>query len=540
MHKHIRKTLLTFTFAFFFLQVSSQTGPPIEWQNTIGGNMFDRVNSIVQTNDGGYTIAGRSLSDISGDKNENSQGSEDFWIVKTDSLGNIVWQNTIGGLQEDLPYYIIQTNDGGYLVCGTSRSPISGDITEAALGGSFDAYILRLDASGNILWQNMIGGSMSEYAQACVENVDGSFLLAIQSDSDSSGDKTENSIGAEDFWLVKTDPNGNILWQNTIGGSGNDYVARIKTTSDGGIILSGSSLSNISGDKSENSFGILDYWMVKTDSMGNVLWDKTYGGNDNEALSSLDVTSDNGFILAGSSKSNASGSKSENSLGQYDYWIVKTDSAGNLEWENTIGGSDFDYANCVHQTNSNEFVICGRSQSNISGDKNENSLGDYDIWLVKTDMTGNIIWDNTIGGSGYDLIFDFKITSDNGYILGGNSSSTISGDKTEDSIGVADFWLIKLAAESSSSVGEYPYHDDKVFVFPNPATDEINIKNIGNENVFISMYDVLGRNIFENESVLSNSKTKMRLQELTEGIYTIQIRNSKGESLKTEKISVIQ
>ncbi|MEO5572206.1 MAG: hypothetical protein ABIT08_12530 [Bacteroidia bacterium] len=231
-----------------------------------------------------------------------------------------------------------------------------------------------------------------------------------------------------------------IEWQNTIGGDSLDEPRSIQQTADGGYILCGFSLSNSSGDKMENCIGNWDYWMVKTDAFGNIQWENTIGGNGWDWPYSIQQTTDGGYILGGFSDSNISGDKTENSNGGYDYWIVKTDSAGNIQWQNTIGGSGYDFLYSIQQTTDGGYILGGFSNSNISGDKTENSNGDKDYWIVKTDAIGNIQWQNTIGGSNRDELLSIQQTDDGGYILGGTSWSNISGDKTENNWDTMQFY----------------------------------------------------------------------------------------------------
>ncbi|HNU34943.1 MAG TPA: hypothetical protein PKN75_15255, partial [Bacteroidia bacterium] len=424
----------------------------IEWQNTIGGDSLDELYYIQQTVDGGYILGGSSSSNISGDKTENGNGNKDYWIVKTDSAGDIQWQNTIGGNGEDLLCSIQQTIDGGYILGGTSGSGISGDKTENSIGLN-DYWIVKTDTVGNIQWQNTIGGSSGDVLNAIQQTNDGGYILGGTSGSDISGDKTENSINnSSDYWIVKTDSSGNIQWQNTIGGGNYDYLNSIQQTIDGGYILGGTSGSGISGDKTENSIGLNDYWIVKTDSIGNILWQNTIGGSDQDYLNEVQQTSDGGYILGGYSTSSISGDKTEDCVDGYnDYWIVKTDSFGNIQWQNTIGGTNFDNLYSIQQTADGGFIFGGLSASNISGDKTENSYGFYDYWIVKTDALGNIQWENTIGGKSADWFYSIQQTVDGGFILGGYSASNVSGDKTENCIGSFDYWVVKLT-------GNYNYN----------------------------------------------------------------------------------
>ncbi|MBK7887447.1 MAG: DUF11 domain-containing protein [Bacteroidetes bacterium] len=415
----------------------------IEWQKTIGGGGTDELKSIQQTRDGGYILGGSSTSNISYDKTENCKGKEDFWIVKTDSIGNIEWQNTIGGSDTDKLSVILQTSDGGYVLGGWSDSNYTGDKTEICLG-FYDYWIVKIDSLGVIQWQNTIGGSDNDILNSIVQTSDGGFLLSGYSESDISGDKNEFSIIA-DYWIVRTDSLGSILWQNTIVGGFYDYLNSIQETDDGGYILGGSCTSNISGDKTENSLGGADYWIVKTDVLGNIQWQNTIGGSGDDWLNYIQQTADGGYILGGISKSNISGDKTENNLGLFDYWIVKTDSFGNIQWQNTIGGSFHDVLESIEPTWDGGYFIGGYSSSNISGDKVENSIVGFDYLVIKTDANGIILWQNTIGGRDLDELHSVKQISNSGYILGGYSRSNISGDKTENNFGGGvDFWLIKL------------------------------------------------------------------------------------------------
>lgn len=427
----------------FFVSNRSLSQPSIEWQNTIGGSGNDLLFSIQSTPDGGYILGGYSESNISGDKTENSNGGNDYWIVKIDAFGNILWQNTIGGSGNDQLTCLKLTSDGGYILGGYSISNISGDKTENSIG-LFDYWIVKTDSMGNVQWQNTIGGNNLDWLISISQTSDGGYILGGFSNSGASGDKTENSNGQFDYWIVKTDSMGSIQWQNTIGGNGFDQLYSVHQTSDGGYILGGFSDSDISGDKAANSLGWNDYWIVKTDATGNIQWQRTIGGNSSDQLFSLQPTTDGGYILGGWSQSGMSGDKMENSIGLYDFWLVKVDAMGNLQWENTIGGSSNDYPFPLWQTSDGGFITGGYSASNISGDKTENSVGLDDYWIVKTSSTGNIEWQKTIGGSTADRLRSIMQTSDGGYILGGFSESNISGDKTENSNGQYDYWVVKL------------------------------------------------------------------------------------------------
>jgi hypothetical protein len=445
--KHLYLTLAGLL--FFIFSVNAQE---IEWQNTIGGNSADFLRCTIQTSDGGYLLGGYSVSNISNDKTENSLGVGDYWIVKTDSIGNIQWQNTIGGSLEDHITSIQQTMDGGFILGGYSSSGISGDKTENCIGGE-DYWIVKIDSIGNLQWQNTIGGSLRDFLFSVNQTADGGFILGGYSESNISGDKTEPSV-LFDYWIVKTDSLGNIQWQNTIGGNSQDYLYSVKQTTDGGYILGGFSISDISGDKTENVVGsnlLNDYWVIKTDSIGNIQWQNTIGGYSSDFLYSVDQTTDGGYILGGNSNSGNLGDKTENCKGSDDMWIVKLDAQGLIQWQNTIGGDWIDKVCSIQQTSDNGYIFGGLSQSNFSGDKSEKNIGyfnyfngDSDYWIVKTDSSGNIQWQNTIGADSIDIINTIQQSDDGGFILGGYSFSNSSGDKVENCLGYSDYWIVKL------------------------------------------------------------------------------------------------
>jgi len=428
----------------------------IEWQNTIGGSDGDALFSLQQTADGGYILGGKSHSPVSGDKTEGCQGSADYWLVKTDSAGTIQWQNTIGGSYEEYIYSVQQTADGGYIIGGPSGSDISGDKTENGYGGE-DYWIVKTDANGNIQWQKTIGGNDWDILKVIQQTSDGGYIQGGFSNSDSSGLKTENNIGGGgnvDYWIIKTDQTGNIQWQNTLGGYSDDKLQSIEQTTDGGYILGGRSNSPSSGDKAENSIGGNDYWIIKTDSLGNKLWENTIGGSSVDILQSIHQTTDGGYILGGSSASNIGADKTENSFGGYDYWLVKTDAMGVIQWQNTIGGSDDDELNSMQQTADGGYVLAGISYSNISGYKTQNSRGNSDYWIVKTDSSGNVQWQSTIGGNAREELWSVKQAADGNYMLGGYSFSGMTGDKTEGSLGSYDYWIVKVSDKFNSISGK--------------------------------------------------------------------------------------
>lgn len=511
----------------FFLCVFSafSQDPAIIWQKTIGGSAGDFSTIFEPTSDGGYILGGYSTSNISGEKTENSNGQIDIWIVKIDDTGSIMWQNTIGGAGDDFLISVKQTSDGGYIMGSGSDSNISGDKTENSHGG-LDYWILKLNGSGDIMWQKTYGGAQPEFDVYVMETADGGFFAGGYSDSDVSGDKTDPTNGQRDYWALKLDNNGNIEWQNSIGGSLVDRPQAAFQTADGGFIIGGSSNSPISGDKTEPNQGGFDFWIVKLDSTGNIQWQSTFGGNESDTFRNMTQTSDEGYLIGGYSKSNISGDKTENSQGDYDYWVLKLDSNGNQVWQNTIGGSGIDYLRDIKQLADGTYMIAGYSNSNISGDKTENSNGGYDYWLVKLNASGSIIAQNSIGGSADESGSYILPTADDNFIMFCSSDSNISGDKSENNRGLDDYWVFKTSPSilgiAANTFGL------TISAYPNPTNGSFTL-NLGESfsEIKVSIINMLGQVV----STSTHKNTPKLDVEITDsaGIYFATIKTAEGK-----------
>ncbi len=277
-----------------------------------------------------------------------------------------------------------------------------GDTRSYGAGGS-DFWLVKTDSNGNKEWDKTFGGTGLEWACSVQQTSDGGYVLAGRTDS--------YGAGGGDFWLVKTDSNGNKVWDKTFGGTNSDSAHSVQQTSDGGYILA--------GDTGSYGAGNGDFWLVKTDSNGNKEWDKTFGGNSIDWAYSVQQTSDCGYILAGHTYSYGAGDE--------DFWLIKTDSEGNKEWDKTFGGTNGDRARSVQQTSDDGYILAGDTESY--------GVGSWDFWLVKTDSEGNKVWDKTFGGTATDWAYSVQQTSDSGYILAGATMSYGAGN--------FDFWLVK-------------------------------------------------------------------------------------------------
>jgi hypothetical protein len=332
----------------------------LEWSKTYGGSLDDRGNSLIQTQDGGFLITGESNSNDE-DASSNS-GLYDFWVIKINYSGIIEWEKSIGFSGSDKANSVIQTADNGFLVTGVLDVTASNGEGNTKLnrhaGG--DYWAIRLSQDGKVLWSKYFGGSLSDTPYDAIETADKGFLLV--GTSDSSNVDINNNLGSYDYWVVKIDAFGIKEWEKSFGGSEIDEAYGIVSTLDGNYVIVGNTRSN---DKNvTNNNGDADLWLIKITPEGNLLWQKNFGGLSFEIGRSVFKTQDNGFLISGSSRSIQGDLTSNN--GQNDAWVFKLDSNANLEWQKSIGGSLIDFAlDAVELTNKDVIVVGYSSSSDV-------------------------------------------------------------------------------------------------------------------------------------------------------------------------------
>jgi hypothetical protein len=377
----------------FALSASAQPpSPDTLWTKTYGGHASDAGNSVQQTMDGGYIIAGSTES--------YGAGSHDVYLIKTDEQGNRQWYRTFGGTVDDKGWSVQQTTDGGFIIVG---------YTESYGAGSFDVYLIKTDGQGNQQWYRTFGGTGTDRGYSVQQTADGGFIIV--------GYTNSYGAGSSDVYLIKTDGQGNQQWYQTFGGTSSDHGYSVQQTMDGSFI--------IVGHTSSYGVGSWDVYLIKTDGQGNQQWYRTFGGNFDDLGKGVQQTTDSGFIIVGYTNSYGAGA--------LDVCLIKTDGQGNQQWYRTFGGVSNDCGSSVQQTTDGGFIIAGYTSSY--------GAGDYDVHLIKTDGQGNQQWYRTFGGNGSEAGCSVQKTINDGIIIVGNTSSHSAG------VGFPNIFLICLESE---------------------------------------------------------------------------------------------
>lgn len=447
------------------------------WSQTFGGASHDCGYGVLQTENGGFMIVGSTQS--------HGAGMQDTWLIEAGMDGTESWNLTFGGEKNECGQAIILDGDFGYMVADNTCS-FSNGVYDGAMLGVYDSGTERLIRN--------FGGEQEDYVFDVIRTADDAYVLAGKSKSFGNGDS--------DFWIIKMDAEGNETWSKTFGGLEDDVCYSLQQTTDGGLILLGSTASSGQGKE--------DVWLIKTDSDGEEEWSKTFGGAESDIGYSVQQTEDGGYIIAGMIASYGEGVQ--------DVWLIKTDAQGEEEWNHTFGGTANDLAKSVHQTSDGGFAIGATTESKGAGGK--------DVWLVKTDGQGNMEWDNTFGGEADDFAEALCLASDGGFILTGGTYSFGAGD--------CDVWLIKTDPNGLTSIDEdrttpIPVKNVLGQNYPNPFNPETTIQfNVKERTqVHIAVYDLQGRQIqilLDNERPPGLHQIRFNANGLPSGLYFYKIQ----------------
>ncbi len=382
--KRVNKPIMVFAVLIMLIGTACASAGDEQWNRTFGGTEYDMANSVQQTSDGGYILAGETES--------YGAGYSDIWLIKTYPDGTEQWNRTFGGIYYDAANSVQQTSDGGYILAGGTWSYGA---------GYSDFYLVKTDSNGIEEWNRTFGGGRRDWAQSVKQTSDGGYIL--------TGTKCSYPAPWCDVWLVKTDPDGTEEWSNIFGSDWNDMVSSVQQTTDGGYIIAGA----------YNLFSS-DYvsWLIKTYPNGTEEWNQKFGTPINAAFS-IQQTTDSGYVFAGNP----------------GFWFVKTDYTGGEMWKRVFGGTADDAATSVQQTSDGGYILTGTTSAF--------GAGLYDFWLVKTNSIGIEEWNKTYGGTEYEFAYSIQQTSDGGFILAGETDSYGAGDY--------DVWLVKVYEEAETS-----------------------------------------------------------------------------------------
>ena len=430
-----------------------------------------------------------------------NHGSYDVWVVKLSSTGSLQWQNAFGGTSSDYANSIQPTPDGGYIVAGYTNST-DGDVT--GNHGNEDAWVVKFNSIGNLQWQKCLGGTSADGATSIQQTTEGGYILAGYTSSN-NGDVTGNH-GSYDAWVVKLSSTGSLQWQKCLGGTNGEETYCIQPTPDGGYIVAGKTWST-DGDIIGNHGGN-DFWVVKLSSTGGLQWQKTLGGTLDDWAQSIQPTPDGGFIVAGYTNS-IDGDVTVNH-GYYDAWVLKLSTTGNLQWQKCLGGTNRDEARSIQVTPDGGYIVVGNIGS-TDGDVFGNH-GGMDARVVKLSNTGGLQWQKSLGGTDYDYAQSIQLTPDGGFILAGGTNSIdgyVTGNHGDD-----DYWVVKLAPELATST----FNNQVLTLYPNPTNGLLELQTPNNTSFNkIIITDSTGKTVLEQ----TQNTTQVDVEKLASGLYII-------------------
>lgn len=509
------------------------------WEKSFGGKHGDYLFDVQPTADYGFILAGSSVSKKTGNKTSGNEGDLDYWVWKMNEDGELDWQKSFGGSGADFLNSIHNASDGGFILAGSSESGI-GLHKKDSCRGNLDFWIIKLNAKGNEEWQRTIGGSGRDLVKTIIQTPDKGYIIGGSSDSgvslkilnggkDKYG-KTEKSLGNTDYWIIKLDENGEIKWQKTYGGQYADVLESLIVTEDGGFLVGGYSNSPASKYKSHSGYGEGDFWVLKLNKDGDIEWQQTIGGSDDDHLYSLIQTNDNGYLIAGDSASQTSGNKRKSNKNGTDFWVIKLDEEGTVLWQETYDTGKTDVLTSCVENADGTILLGGYAQSETIGTnkKDKKEINDYIALKISSD--GDVLWKETVGSNGEDILRKVVETRDGGYILAGTSKGEVSRDRNN-AQGRADFWVVKLK-DKDKKKQEKKLNLEAI---PNPAPEFTNII-VGFEYTSgtLSLFDLTGRQL--QHFPVTNRTIPLEMGAYPEGIYIVEVKTDKGdESVKVMK-----
>jgi hypothetical protein len=507
--------VLLLCFCVFLFHVKSHAQLTLTWEKNYGGSANDFLNSVIHTHDGGYLLVGHSgSSDFDCDT---SYGSHDFFVIKTDSVGQVVWKKNFGGSDWDAAYSVVQTNSHDFILAGRT---LSTDYDISFSHGNWDIWAIKIDSIGNLIWEKTYGGSAFEGVWDIAEVTPNSFLLAGYSSS--QNDDLGAGFGQIDAVVLKIDSLGNLIWLTQFGGNNNDILYDLEILPNGDVVAVGS--TNSDNGQIVTNYGGTDAWVVWIDAQGNLISNKTYGGSLTDGFQNVLLLDQGNLLFTGTSSS--SDNDVTNNYGQEDFWVVKADSQGTILWQKNYGGSGIDIANKSIAANITDYIICGYSSSS-DVDVNGN-YGGTDFWLLQINTLGQPVQQNHFGTS-LDEGGAIYFVDSAKFLLYGSSEG--SDYDIAANYGIRDYWLANFHYQSL--VGIEPAELPTIrFGFPSPAAD-VFCFSLGEqeqvENLFL--YDLTGHLIGKPSCSTDGEIYMLQTNALPNGLYILSVHTTQTRFL---------
>ncbi|MBD3582195.1 T9SS type A sorting domain-containing protein [Flavobacterium sp. D33] len=533
---------------------------------------MDILQSIRLTPDGGFILAGTSTSGKGLDKTEGARGLSDFWVIKLDAGGGLQWQKTIGGIDSDELVAVLVSKDGKYLLGGTSASGISGEKTDKNRGGT-DLWIVQLDGSGNIEWQQTYGGLYNEQLRGLCPAPSGGYMVLGYTNSPESDEKKGKGFGKGDFWVLRLDVRGEQLWQQTFGGDLDDQPFTILALNNGDYLLGGNSASGTSGNKTTSARSGSDFWVVRMDEQGNSVWQESYDFGKYDILTSLTENPDGSILIGGHAKTETRG-KSKEEEGINDYIALKVKANGEEIWNRHLGSDGDDILRKLIQTRDGGYLLAGTSNAaknnyalrrkngkrknqglSVAGKGESLAVSDNaqkevdetltqgrdavnDIYKEHTEglrdelsealgsqdgpiKTGIAVPTNVVGqGSGKSAGVDADALSG----LSGNNYQKQPASKNKTlNYGTSDFWVIKLKDKDKKEKAR-----QSIEAAPNPARNYTNvIIGYDFEKGTATVFDIAGH-MLQSFEITTGRTVPIDLGSYPEGIYIVEVKTEKS------------
>lgn len=512
---------------------------------TFGGSASEGVIGSIVTADGGLLTGAFTSSGIGGEVSQASPAPAmpsniDFWIVKTDAQGFKQWDKRYGGEADDRLVKIVAAVNGGYFLCGWSTSGAGFDKSEPSRGLT-DYWIVKIDAQGNKQWDKRFGTKVHDFLNAAAASPDGGCLLVGHTGNTilPDGDRTESLLGDGDVWMVKVDALGNKQWDKRLGGNGSDVPFDVVGASSGGFVLGVWALQPgfgvaPGGDVTGNGNGLDDYWVVKIDAIGNKVWDKLYGGSGRDFVRALLATPDGGVLVSGESLSPTSGDKSVSTPGK-SCWVLKLDGQGVKQWDQVFGNGP------ALLTRLPMLALDVRGGYFIGATTGlppdpvvfGNSVPD-DYWVANMDANGQQRWESAFGGDDSEYLAAVVPLANNSLMLVGSSNSPVGRDKTANSRGGSDIWLVKVGAATLGAKKQNIALNNTASIFPNPSNRGITtLEVVGlheQKSVSAEILNGLGQTVRVLDLPVYQSAIHQQLEltNLPNGVYTLRLHTKGG------------